>query len=276
MKIFLTILLIIILIALFALTYLFVLRQPTNQNDWQTGTEILPIFHINGSIVTVNNIRDYHYATDKSVSQNYISRQFQSDQISQVWFVVEPFSKWNGIAHTYLVFDFDDGQTVAVSVEARMTKQQQFSPFMGAFNQYQLIYLWGTEKDLTVRRVLVENNKLQMYRLKLSAEAKQQLFLQLAETSHQLEKTPRFYNTLISNCTNELAYAANQVKANSIPWNIGYIFPGYALSELYKLGFIETTDGLDQLIQNNDITAFVRSNYDSNNFSKDLRATLDH
>jgi hypothetical protein len=111
-----------------------------------------------------------------------------------------------------------------------------------------------------------------MYPLTISTEAAQALFLQLADASHQLETQPRFYNTLSSNCTNELASAANRVQADAIPPHIALIFPGYSNELLYDLGFIPTDMSLDDLSQKYYVSDLVRANYDQEDFSRLLRS----
>jgi hypothetical protein len=114
-----------------------------------------------------------------------------------------------------------------------------------------------------------------MYPLTISIEAAKQLFLELAQTSHELEAHPRFYNTLTSNCTNELAKAANKVRPGAIPRNVALIFPGYSEELLYKLGFIPNDVALEALRTRYYISGFVKQLYNREGFSRLLRLELD-
>lgn len=267
-------LIVVCLILLTFFVYIFGIQQPTNKRDWEVGLERLPKVEIKNNMVTIQGIRDDHFEPKKIVSKGYIDRSVNISTLEKVWFIVEPFSGNDAVAHTYFVFDFKNQDPLAVTVEARREKGEKYEAFLGLFNQYELMYIWGTESDITIRRVLIEGNKLHMYPLNLSRESAKGLFLQLAEQTHSLETRPRFYNTLTNNCTNELAKSANGVKANAIPWSLAYILPGYADDELYKLGYLPQTMPLEQLTKRYYISDFVKEHYKDADFSKKLRIFL--
>ena len=204
---------------------------------------------------------------------------FDVRRLERVWFVAEPFTLApfygvEAVAHTYFVFDFEDQPPVAISVESRRERGEGYDPLRGLFNEYELIYIWGTERDLTGRRALVEKNELYMYPLAGSMDSARRLFLNLASATQQLETQPRFYNTLTSNCTNELAKAANEAQPGAIPLNIALVFPGFADDLLYDLGFIPNDAPLDSVRQRFAITDDVAATVHQPEFSRLLRARL--
>jgi hypothetical protein len=156
-----------------------------------------PHLTIQNNLITISNLRDFEYTTS-NVTPHFINRTFDATKITRVWFVVEPFTKFKQIAHTYFIFDFSDQPPLSISVEARREKNENFNIFLGSLNQYELIYIWGTETDQTIRRVVVENNQLFMYPLNITPNDAKSLLLQLAETTQSLETNPRFYNTFTS------------------------------------------------------------------------------
>lgn len=263
----------IILIFVLILSLCFLLNKPRNNRNFEFGMENPPHLTIQNSLITVSNLRDFEYTTS-SITPRFINRTFDTSKITQVWFIVEPFTKFEQIAHTYFIFDFSDQPPLSISVEARREKNENFNVFLGALNQYELIYIWGTETDQTIRRVVVENNQLFMYPLNISPTGASQLLLQLAHTTQKLETHPRFYNTFLSNCTNELAKAANTVKPGSIPFNPAFIFPGYSANELYKLKLIPSGKPLSEITNRYYISDIVRENFTNPNFSTILRQQL--
>ena len=268
------------LVALVAwLGYAFLLKRPSNDRTWEYGMETLADITITGERVRVAHVRDFGWGPDGPRSSEYVDRTFAIDRITRVWFVQEPFplgpvTGFRGVAHTYFVFDFEDQPPLAVSVEARRERGETFDGLRGLFNHYELIYVWGTERDLTGSRAVREKNQLYMFPLQIPPAAAQQLFRQLAEVTQYLATEPRFYNTLLSNCTNELAKAANLVQPGAIPPNIGLILPGYADQVLYKLGFLPTDVPLDQLRQKSYISQVVEAAYERPDFATQLRAYL--
>lgn len=261
------------------LTYVAFLLRPSNGREWEFGMESLPQITIDGGAVLVHNVRDFRHTPQGTRSSSYVDRAFKVEQIERVWFVEEPFTiapftSFKGVAHTYFVFDFQDQPPLAVSVEARREKGETYGALRGLFNQFELIYVWGTEEDLTVSRAVLQKNPLYMYPLTVSMESARELFLQLAQTSQQLEAQPRFYNTLTSNCTNELAKAANRVKVDAIPPNPALVFPGYSNEVLHRLGFIPNDAPLDEVNRRYYISDLVLADYEQDDFSRLLRLTL--
>ena len=268
-----------LLLAVLWLGYRVIVLQPSNQRDWAYGMETLPHITMDGSLVNVQHVRDFRWGVDAPRSSDYVDRSFDVQRLERVWFVEEPFTMapfygFEGVAHTYFVFDFQDQSPVAISVESRRERGEGYDSIHGVFNEYELIYIWGTEQDLTGRRAVLERNQLYMYPLVGSMDSARRLFLDLAEVSQQLETQPRFYNTLSSNCTNELAKVANLAQPGAIPLNIALIFPGYADSLLYDLGFIPNDAPLDAVRQRYAITDTVAATVDQPDFSRLLRQRL--
>jgi hypothetical protein len=266
-------------LALLWLGYRFVVLQPSNQRNWEYGMDTLPHVTMSGDTVNVERERDFRWSASGPVSSGFVDRAYDVNRLERVWFVVEPFTLppfngFSGVAHTYFVFDFQDQPPVAVSVESRRERDQGYDPLRGMFNEYELMYVWGTEEDLTGRRAVLEKNQLFMYPLVGSMDSARRLFLNLARVSAQIETQPRFYNTLTSNCTNELAKAANEAQPGAIPPNIALVFPGYADEELYGLGFIPSDAPLETIRQRYAISDTVVASIDQPNFSEQLRAHL--
>jgi hypothetical protein len=266
-------------LALLWLAYRLLVLQPSNERDWEYGMQTLPHITIDGDLVHVQHVRDFRWSANAPRSSDYVDRSFGVQRLERVWFVEEPFAMapfygFEGVAHTYFVFDFQDQSPVAISVESRRERGEGYDSIHGLFNEYELIYIWGTEQDLTGQRAVLEKNQLYMYPLVGSMDSARKLFLDLAEVSQQLETQPRFYNTLTSNCTNELAKVANRAQPGSVPPHIALIFPGYAAGLLYDLGFIPNDAPLENVRQRYSITDAVAATVDEPDFSKLLRLRL--
>lgn len=84
------------------------------------------------------------------------------------------------MAHTYFVFDVADESPITVSVEARREKGETYNAWLGLFNEYELSYVWATEEDQTIRRVVDQHNDLYNFPLLIRQEAVIHLIEQLA------------------------------------------------------------------------------------------------
>jgi hypothetical protein len=267
--------LLLLFIVICALLFIYVFKKPSNVRDWEFGMGVLPHITIFGdSSIAVNNIRDNEYTGGTEFKEHYFNRKYSVSAISNIWFVVSKFSGFGGIAHTYFIFDMKDTDPITVSVEARREKGEKYSITGGLFNNFELIYIWATERDSVIRRSLISKDRVYMYPLVLSDESKVNLFLQLARRTQSLEYVPRFYNTLANNCTNELAKTANEIKPGTIPWNISLYLPGYSAAELHRLGYIAGDGPIDDIEKNHYITDFVSAHYADPNLTEEIRKFL--
>jgi hypothetical protein len=262
------------------LIYFFIFLQPSNYREWEKGFEILPNFSISGNQVSIQNLRNTTYDINNQPNIGYLNTTFDTNKITKVWFVfepftVKPFTGFKGVAHTYFIFDFVDHEPIAISVEARREIGEKYNAWKGLFNQYELTYIWSTEQDETIKRVAIEHNRLYMYPLTISNSSAQKLLLQLAQSSQDLFTTPRFYNSISSNCTNELAKAANRVKPGSIPFSMALYFPGFSIKELYKLGYLPKEIPVENLQKKYNISQTVEKIAHDPDFSKKLRQSFE-
>jgi hypothetical protein len=102
-------------------------------------------------------------------------------------------------------------------------------------------HTWATEEDLVERRVEHLDYPLTRYRVTVPDEYFGPIFEQFAEETRTLARTPRWYNTLTTNCTNSLAAYVNEVKAGAIPWNYSLVLTGRADGYLARLGYLDPT-----------------------------------
>ena len=258
------------------LLYIFLFLKPSNNKQWDVGFDRLSGISRDESAVTIKNFRDFTYVKGKQTKTGYREVQVNIQDVERVWFMyepftVQPFTTFGGIAHTYFTFDFKNHEPLVVSVEARREKGENYSTYTGAFNKFELQYIWGSETDFDKQRAFSDNDGLYMFPLQLSTDAARKLFLQMVDTSIDLEKNPRFYNSLTSNCTNELAKNANDVRSRTVPFDKAWIFPGYSDEFLYRLKLIPTDKPLEQIREKYYVTEKMKELDNSPHFSEEIR-----
>lgn len=237
----------IILLALLIFVLFIFFKQPSLERNWTEDSRILPDITISDSTITVKNLRDWRYTQGEVISKDYYEETFDLDKIEKAYFLLNPFGKWEGVGHTFFVFEFSDGKSVSVSVEARRPEGVPYKAVKGLFNNYEMWYAWGSAADLFSRRAVYHNEDLYMYPLNISAQTARGLFVDLAKTTEGLETRAQFYNTVLSNCTNVLADSANRVNKGSIPWTFARIFTGYADNKLYELKLIPHDKSFEEI-----------------------------
>lgn len=257
----------------------FILRQPSHDRDWEFGFERLPSVTVDAGVLSVRDLRDYRLGQDGVVRPGFVNRTLRLGDIERAWFLVEPFPAlpiqgFKGVAHTYFAFDVRGQPPITVSIEARRERGETFSVGSGLLNEFELMYIWATEEDTTIKRVLDQGNDVYMFPLLISGESVVRLVERLAATTAELERKPRFYNSFTSNCTSELALAANSVRPGAIPVSVAWWLPGYSVDQLYALGYIPHDRPLEEIRSRYYISDIVRQSHAEPGFSARLRASL--
>lgn len=224
---------------------LFNFKKPLLLADWDDDVRVLAQVEISEdeSNMVFKGIRNWTYAPEKVLTEDYFSQTYQLEDLKNVWFYLQPLDKSGLIAHTFVVFEFDESygerRNIGVSVETRRQKGQEYSLLKGAFKGFMLVHTWATEADLTSRRTDYYDYQLTRHKLILSAADQKGLLKAFARETNSLHTKPKFYNTVTQNCTNALAKYVNQLKPDAIPWHYSYIFTGKSVDYLRSLGYIK-------------------------------------
>ena len=207
-------------------------ETPHTERDWYPYLSRTAQVENGATRFSVTPVSDWSYAPEGPTAETYTEAAFDFADLKNVWFVLEPQPGSTLAAHTFLLFEFTDDRLIGLTIEARRERYEEYSAIRGAFNAFELSYLWASARDLLTRRVVMLQHDVYIYPLALSEAQKQILLRRLLERTHDLETRPRFYNTLFSNCTNELA------KATELEWSPAFILTGTSDDHLFDLGVI--------------------------------------
>ncbi|GAB3673306.1 Lnb N-terminal periplasmic domain-containing protein [Salinisphaera aquimarina] len=220
--------------------------QPQQQRDWAPDVARLLDAHIDGDIVTLQNVRNFAWhASRDDFTPRWEKRSYDLSTLRSVDLVV---SYWMGpaIAHTLVSFGFADGRYLVFSVEVRRTRDQQFSPLADFFKQSELVLVAADERDIVRTRSNVRGEDVYIYRVGMSQDAIRTLFRSYVDEAHKLQRAPRFYNTLYSNCTT-IVYDMVKRIVPGLPRDIRLILSGYLPNYIYDLGALDTSRDFDEL-----------------------------
>jgi hypothetical protein len=222
-------------------------RTPRNDRLWADEfARTATVSFVPDGPVVLKNVRDFRYGDHSIVTETWLADvRLDPAKITRAWFVLEPFGSWKAVGHTYLTFEFSDGRAFSFSIEARKEKDESYSAVLGALNQYELAYTWGTERDFLTRRILYLDHPVYMYPLTISAEQARAVFKALLVKTNELAAHPRFYNTLTANCTNLLAEIVNGIKPGAVPWSYTWYLPGHSDRFLTGVGYLAVPGDFD-------------------------------
>lgn len=225
-------------VALVLLALFVRLRTPSHEGDWQATHAVLPYAEIEGDLLTVRNLRNFAYGADGEVREiRYEDRGYDLAALDSLWYGLSHFASF-GLAHSFLSFGFADGGYLALSVEARLEKHQTYHPLLGLLRTYELIYVAADERDVVGVRTHVRHEEVLLYQIRVPPATAKQLLLVMLGTMNEIHDRPRFYNTLLDNCTTNILQHAEQLTRWDLFTDYRVILPGYSDGLAYQLGAI--------------------------------------
>lgn len=230
------------LICLLLIIYLSL--QPSNDREWSKDQAILPYANFNDDYVTIHNIRHLKYQSEFEYAPGYYDKTFNMTKLKSVDYVASHFATWDGPAHAFLSFCFDneggEADYVAISIEIRKKKGQTFSPFLGLIRQFELMYVIADERDVILLRTHHRKHPVYIYPLKILPRDARIIFTGMIKRANKLYTEPEFYNTLWNSCSTNLADHINLALPRAISkWNYKVIITGYFDALLQRAGLID-------------------------------------
>ncbi len=246
--------------------------QASNNRDWLTEVSILPTIKFDEDIATIEKFRNFIWQGIDNSDLNWETRSYNLSQLKNLSLIVVPFHDSKYMAHTMLSFGFENQDNVIVSVETRKEKQEEYSLIAGALRQLELIYIFGSERDLLTLRAVHRGAKIHFYPIKADADFITSLFKDLAQSANTLHQKPQFYRTLRDNCTTTLVEHIDRHYQDKIGLRIETIFPAKAAELLYEFDRMDTNLSYQQAHEASRIDQFVKKYQHEEKFSSKLHA----
>ncbi|MEI8339642.1 MAG: DUF4105 domain-containing protein [bacterium] len=261
----------IILVSIIAYTILVICTSPSNNRNWAKDMGQLASAEISTTTIKISNIRDINYRGVLDYDLKYKNETFDISKITKAYLFTDPFGKLS--AHTMLGFEFSDGKRVVLSVEVRREVGEWFSGIKGILRQYELIFVWATEKDVVKLRTNHRGDNVYMYEMKMAKPNIEKLFVAAVMRTNKLVKKPEFYNTLTNNCTTNLANLLQNVYNKPIVVDWKYLAPAYAEALSMKYDLIDGPD-IPTVRATHNISPLAKKCGDCDNYSEEIRKIL--
>ena len=250
----------------------FLSLQASNVRDWQTEVARVAHADIDGDRLTLHNVRNFDYQPGGEAIPRWEDRTYDLARLKTVDLIL---CYWGSpdVAHIIGSFGFDDGRFLAVSIETRREKNEKQSSIQSFFRQYELIYVFGDERDLLRLRTNYRKEDLYLYRTRLSPAQARKILLSYLARANELAANPDWYNTITTNCaTGVLPHA----RAAGAPgrWSLDVLFSGRAARQAYHNGLINTRLPFEELKARSRINSAAVAAEEAADFSKRIRADL--
>lgn len=245
--------------------------KPTNEADWQPDVAQLARAEIDGDVVTLHNVRNCDYRTEKDYTPRWETRTVRLSQLTGIDMAID---YWGSpyMAHPIVSFQFADTPPVCFSIETRKKKGQSYSAIGGLYRQFTLVYTVADERDvIRVRTNYRKGEDIYLYRLAIKPEKARERFLEYLGALNRLHDHPRWYNAITTNCTTTIRSQHNA--SERLPWDWRILVNGKGDEMLYERKAIRSA-GLPfaELKRRVHINAAARAANESPDFSKLIRA----
>ena len=246
--------------------------EPSNDRDWRPEVARLPTATIDGSKLTIRNVRSFRYSSEDSFTEHWETRTYDLDTLVGGDIFI---SFWGPelYGHTIASWEFNDGRHLAVSIETRKERGEQYSALRGFFRQFELYYVVADEADVVALRTNHRGERVELYRTLSPPGAERELLLDYLREINALAENPRWYNALTHNCTTTIWHHIKAVGAD-FPMDWRLLANGYLAELAYELGTVNTSIGFHELKKRSDITARARATGSDEAFSESIREGL--
>jgi len=246
--------------------------EARNDRDWQADVARTPRVEIVGDQLTVHDLRNFDYRSETDFTEHWETRTFDLSRLAGLDLFM---SYWGSpsIAHTILSWDFDDGQHLAISIETRKEKGEEYSAVAGFFKQYELYYVVADERDVVRLRTNYRHEEVHLYPLRTPVVRARRILLDYVAAINALAARAEFYNAATANCTTTITTHVRNIGL-AFPWDWRVLVNGHLDELLYENGIIDVSRPLAEVRQASLVNARARAADHDPAFSARIRDGL--
>lgn len=186
----------------------------------------------------MRNVRNFSYSGEEIAEERWESREYDLDKLVGLDLFLSYWAS-DHIAHAILSWDFGDNNHLAISIETRKDKTQEYSAIKGFFKQFELSYIAADEQDIIKLRTNYRKERVYIYRL-LAPKARVRALLESYLTEmNRLVDEPEFYDALTRNCATTIHLHTKAIQPNSTPMDWRLIASGHLDELLYDRRVVE-------------------------------------
>ncbi len=248
---------------------------------WWTSIRALPrrtwvadnAFQATGRILNeqlvIHHLRNFEWRSKDDYTPRWEEAVFDLNALEAIDLFT---STWGDprMAHLIVSFVFRDHPPLAFSIETRRETTEKWSSLAGFMKSYELIIIAAPETDLVQVRSNIRGETVHRYRLLSSPMMRRRLLTQYLKEMNRLAARPRFYNTVLSNCTTEVARIL-RAAGRGIPFSWPILISGYVPRYFYQIGLLDNSRPFAEIKVAADIGARARDQASQTDFSTRIR-----
>ncbi|SHJ47482.1 protein of unknown function [Shimia gijangensis] len=245
--------------------------SPRNDRVWAPELAQSVTAEIDGSDVTLRNIRNFNWRSATDFDANWDTQTYDLNKLDSV---EAALSYWGleKIAHVLISFGFDDGEQIVFSVEIRKELGEEFSELGGLFKQFELSLIAAKEQDILYLRTNARDplEDVYLYPLKVDAEARHALFLSYAQLGNRLAEKPLWYNTITANCTTVI-YRLVRSFAPDRGFDLRFVLSGGLPEYFAETGMLDWPEPFGDIRTRAAVSALAQAMEPGQNYSRVIR-----
>ena len=236
--------------------------RPSNDRSWVNDNERQAEAEFNGDEVTIRNVRDFEWRSGRDFDERWIDLKLNLTEVEKIWFVLEYFDpKRRQMAHTIMSFEMSDGTRLACSIEVRRERGERYHPIKGLFRQYELIYVWATERDVIgVRTRCRKRSVTHLFEAVVLGPGNERRMLEsYLMRTNKLSESPEWYNTITNTCTTNIVRHVNEVYPGRVPRALAILLPGLSPKILQRNNLVRMNGTIEETLQRSIIDERAKS-----------------
>jgi hypothetical protein len=203
-----------------------------NERNWVPEDARQATATLAGTQLTIHNLRNFTWRAAHDFVPAWEERRYDLANLRAVDLFV---CSWGDprVAHLIVSFVFSDTVPLAFSIETRRETTERWSILAGFMKSYELCMIAADERDVVRVRTNIRHERVRRYRVLATPAQCQRMLMSYADKLNELAARPRFYNTLLSNCTTEIVRIV-RAAGNPIPLDWRMLVSGYVPEYLYE------------------------------------------
>ena len=228
--------------------------RPSNDRSWVNDNKRLTTAEFEDDEVTIRNVRDF--------DERWMDMKINLNEVSKIWFVLEYFDpSRRQMAHTIMSFEMSDGTRIACSIEVRREKGERYHPVKGLLRQYELIYVWATERDVIgVRTRCRKSSVTHLFEAVVLGPGNERRMLEsYLRRTNKLSQSPEWYNTITNTCTTNIVSHVNEVYPGRVPRAVAVLLPGLSPKLLQRNNLVRVEGTIEETLRDSIIDEKAKS-----------------
>ena len=236
--------------------------RPSNDRSWVNDNERLTTAEFDDDEVTIRNVRDFEWRSNRDFDKRWLDMKINLNDVSKIWCVLEYFDpSRRQMAHTIMSFEMSDGTRLACSIEVRRERGERYHPVKGLFRQYELIYVWATERDVIgVRTRCRKRSVTHLFEAVVLGPGNERRMLEsYLMRTNKLSQSPEWYNTITNTCTTNIVRHVNEVYPGRVPRAVAVLLPGLSPKLLQRNNLVKIKGTIEETLRNSIIDERAKS-----------------